>query len=127
MRRVECLAAEYVSATCTLTSLASNASRSIRDASPEVEYYNPIGPKARTGGSEPVEALLDSLRIPVPDRARIMELFELMGIHTQDYLELFATMETRDGWLRELVAAGELTPIQMRLLREGLDMMRCDV
>ena len=55
-----------------------------------------IGPKARTGGSEPVEAFLDSLRIPVPDRARIMELFEMMGIHTQDYLQLFATMEPRD-------------------------------
>ncbi|KAI0718039.1 hypothetical protein C8T65DRAFT_571099, partial [Cerioporus squamosus] len=64
---------------------------------------------------------------PGPDDILIAALFDVMGIQMQDYLELFAMMETRDEWLQELVTGGELTPTQMRLLREGLDRVKCDV
>ncbi|RDX50884.1 hypothetical protein OH76DRAFT_1481948 [Lentinus brumalis] len=111
----------HVSAS-TLTPLSSANRLASREASPEVEYYNPLGPKARSRTI--VTSFLASLRIPGPDSIRIAELFDMMGIQTQDYLELFATMETRDEWLQELVAGGELTPIQMRLLREGLDRVK---
>ncbi|KAJ8463799.1 hypothetical protein ONZ51_g10019 [Trametes cubensis] len=64
---------------------------------------------------------LSGLRFPPRDAEQIMALFKKMGIETEDYLDLFAAMATRDAWLRELCNGGELTPIQERVLREGLD------
>ena len=37
------------------------------------------------------------------------------------YLRMFARMYARDGWLRELRQVGQLSEIEMRVLREMLD------
>ncbi len=48
-------------------------------------------------------------------------LLQDMGVENEDYLEILATLEMRDQWLEELGEEGDLTPIQVRLLKEGLD------
>ncbi|KAI0332656.1 hypothetical protein GY45DRAFT_1320543 [Cubamyces sp. BRFM 1775] len=68
-----------------------------------------------------VFAFISGLRFPPRDTEQIMALFKKMGVENADYLDLFAAMDTRDAWLRELCDGGELTPIQERVLREGLD------
>lgn len=39
-------------------------------------------------------------------------------------MQIFATMDMGDLWLRELRKGEEVTEIQMRLLQEGLDQLK---
>lgn len=49
-----------------------------------------------------------------------------MGVEDKEYLEILATLEMRNQWLDELREEGDLTPIQARLLKEGLDRLGRD-
>ncbi|KAL7280690.1 hypothetical protein ACG7TL_005629 [Trametes sanguinea] len=63
-----------------------------------------------------VARFLARLKFPHKDVERIVELFRGMGVETNDYLRIFATMETRDAWLDELRANGDLTAIQAHVV-----------
>ncbi|KAH9851946.1 hypothetical protein C2E23DRAFT_860266 [Lenzites betulinus] len=66
-----------------------------------------------------VAHFLASLKIPAHDADQIAALFREMGIENEDYLAIFSTLETRDVWLHELYKSGNLSMIQLRLLKEG--------
>ncbi|KAI0358141.1 hypothetical protein OH77DRAFT_1421437 [Trametes cingulata] len=88
-----------------------------------------MGLGRRTGASRELDIasrFLSDLRIPEHDRSRIAALLKDMGIETQKYLLLFATVEARDSWLEELRSKKDLTPIQVGVLKEGLDRSRWD-
>ncbi|OSD05441.1 hypothetical protein PYCCODRAFT_1432599 [Trametes coccinea BRFM310] len=77
-----------------------------------------------------VARFLARLKFPHKDVERIVELFRGMGVETNDYLRIFATMETRDAWLDELRENGDITAIQVRVLKEGLNRLSkvsCDL
>ena len=61
-----------------------------------------------------------SFDIPPADAQRITELFASLGIGNMAYLWAFARMESRDAWLGEMRENGELSEIQMRILRDML-------
>lgn len=71
-----------------------------------------------------VHNFLAKLKIPALDANHIEMLFNKMGIQNRNYLEIFATMDMGDLWLRELQKGEEVTEIQMRLLQEGLDQLK---
>lgn len=58
--------------------------------------------------------------IPPADAQRITEFFLSLGINSMAYLRAFARMESRDTWLREMQENGDLSEIQMRILRDML-------
>ncbi|OJT03268.1 hypothetical protein TRAPUB_6135 [Trametes pubescens] len=68
-----------------------------------------------------IASFLNGLKLPARDAERIAVLLQDMGVENEDYLEILATLEMRDQWLEELGEEGDLTPIQVRLLKEGLD------
>lgn len=51
----------------------------------------------------------------------MVQLFASFGISDLAYLKIFARMHSRDGWLSELRQKGDISEIQMRVLRELLD------
>lgn len=90
------------SSTAIVTSTSNNASTS-----------NPA--------THPVLTLLLSSGIPHADAERIVQLLTSLGIQDAAYLRVLACMSTRDEWLRELCEKGDLTEIQMRVVREMLE------
>ncbi|KAI1796799.1 hypothetical protein LXA43DRAFT_1153842 [Ganoderma leucocontextum] len=62
-----------------------------------------------------------SFDIPPADALRITELFASLGISDMVYLRVFARMESRNEWLREMRENGQLSEIQMRILRDMLE------
>ncbi|KAH9884820.1 hypothetical protein C8Q73DRAFT_840499 [Cubamyces lactineus] len=81
----------------------------------------PAVPQAAANIADVVPAFLSSIKFPAGDTEEITALFKKMGSENEVYLDIFAAMDTRDAWLRELCDGGELTPIQERVLREGLN------
>ncbi|KAI0730870.1 hypothetical protein C8Q76DRAFT_716489 [Earliella scabrosa] len=81
----------------------------------------PIPNASPSISSTPILNRLLSLPLPRPDAERIAALFTTLGIKDMSYLRMFARMYARDGWLRELRQVGQLSEIEMRLLREMLD------
>lgn len=73
-----------------------------------------------------IPSFLYRLRFPAHDAEKIALLFKSMGVEDKEYLEILATLEMRNQWLEELREGGDLTPIQARLLKEGLDRLARD-
>ena len=59
--------------------------------------------------------------LPAVDATRLTHLLASFGVTDLTYLHVLARMITRDQWLDELREQGQLTEIQMRVLREVLD------
>ncbi len=69
------------------------------------------------------EAIVDLLRsyaLPLDDAEHIVDLLEDRGVSNMAYMRVLARMSSTRGWLREQRDKGELTEVQMRLLREIL-------
>ena len=64
--------------------------------------------------------LLRSYGLPSQDAERLVDLLASFGVSDTDYLRVLSRMATTDNWLRELREAGQLSEVQMRLLREIL-------
>ncbi|KAI0363117.1 hypothetical protein BV20DRAFT_976020 [Pilatotrama ljubarskyi] len=80
-------------------------------------------PRLRTP-APPNLGFVDMLRarsFPVTDVTRIAELFTSFGVSDPAYMRVFARMCSRDAWLRELRERGELSEIQMLVVRDVLE------
>lgn len=73
-----------------------------------------------------IPSFLYGLKFPSHDAEKIARLLKSMGVEDKEYLEILATLEMRNQWLDELREEGDLTPIQARLLKEGLDRLGRD-
>ncbi|KAI0730888.1 hypothetical protein C8Q76DRAFT_793014 [Earliella scabrosa] len=71
--------------------------------------------------SDPILDILLSADLPRRDAERLTALFRSFGIADVAYLRVFARMSTRDAWLNELCQKGDLSEIQMRVVRELLE------
>ena len=67
--------------------------------------------------------MLLSFGLPVPDVERIHALLHAQGVSDIAYLRVLARMHSRDGWLHEMREKGEVSEIQMRVLREMLQQL----
>ncbi len=63
---------------------------------------------------------LQSYHLPQADADRLVKLLASVGVTDPAYLRVLAKMHGRDDWLREMRDKGELTEIQMRIVREIL-------
>ena len=72
--------------------------------------------------SQPVLCLLLSFRLPQDDAERIARVFASYGIVDVAYLRVLAGLPSREHWLAELRAKGDLSEIQMLVVR---DMLNC--
>lgn len=78
--------------------------------------------EAPAGGSfQPILNLLLAYALPRADAQRLVDLFKSKGIDDIAYLRVMARMGTRDRWLNELREKGEMSEIQMRVVREVLE------
>ncbi|RDX50849.1 hypothetical protein OH76DRAFT_367927 [Lentinus brumalis] len=78
-------------------------------------------PEGTSGGSSAtVLSYLQSYHLPQADADRLVKLLASMGVTDPLYLRVFSKMHGRDDWLREMRDKGELTEIQMRIMREIL-------
>lgn len=70
--------------------------------------------------------MLQAEALPAADVERIATLFDSFGIGAGAYVRVFARMAARDAWLRELRERGELSEIQMFVLRAVFDRVAAD-
>ncbi|KAI0741321.1 hypothetical protein C8Q80DRAFT_1273784 [Daedaleopsis nitida] len=83
---------------------------------------NPNAPARQTFQTfQPILNLLLAYALPRTDAQRLVDLFTSKGVADIAYLRVMARMGTRDGWLNELREKGELSEIQMRVVREVLE------
>ncbi|TBU21225.1 hypothetical protein BD311DRAFT_783028 [Dichomitus squalens] len=71
--------------------------------------------------TEEVLGWLVAFNVPPADAQWIEEMLAGFGVNDSTYLQGFARMASRDEWLRELRDSGELTEIQMRMIRDMLE------
>ncbi|EIW58154.1 uncharacterized protein TRAVEDRAFT_47330 [Trametes versicolor FP-101664 SS1] len=103
------------------------AKRSNSRTSTGIEQTSPGRPLASTPeASGAIPSFLYGLKFPSHDAEKIARLLKSMGVEDKEFLEILATLEMRNQWLDELREEGDLTPIQARLLKEGLDRLGRD-
>ncbi|TFK92626.1 hypothetical protein K466DRAFT_212227 [Polyporus arcularius HHB13444] len=84
----------------------------------------PAAPSNRESAAGPstntVLSALQPYHLPDADAKRVAQLLASVGVVDAAYLHVLARMHGRDGWLCEMRDKGEMTEIQMRVLREIL-------
>lgn len=99
----------------------------LRHCTDKIQQTGPSRPLASTpDASGVIPSFLYDLKFPAHDVEKIAFLLKNMGVEDKEYLEILATLEMRNQWLEELREGGDLTPIQVRLLKEGLDRLGRD-
>ncbi|RDX50850.1 hypothetical protein OH76DRAFT_367875 [Lentinus brumalis] len=90
-------------------------------------HHPPATPAAPSGhgptagpSTNTVLSALQSYHLPEADAKRVTQLLASVGVVDAAYLRVLARMHGRDGWLCEMRDKGEMTEIQMRVLREIL-------
>ncbi|KAI0358158.1 hypothetical protein OH77DRAFT_1435346 [Trametes cingulata] len=69
-------------------------------------------------------SLLRARFLPESDATRIADLFASFGVSDGAYMRVFARMASRDAWLRELSQRGQLSEIQMFVVRDVLETVK---
>ncbi|KAI0718065.1 hypothetical protein C8T65DRAFT_639890 [Cerioporus squamosus] len=119
------------SATASTASTSSLATRvgstsSTRIAGPQAtsRRHDQTSGENSTTANTSVRSFLRPYHLPGADADRLVKLLASMGVVNTAYLRVLAKMHGRDSWLREMRDKGELTEIQMRVLREILVRMQ---
>ncbi len=70
--------------------------------------------------SQSIFDLLLSFHLPPVDAERLSAVFASYGIVNAAYLRVLSGLQSRDVWLEDLRAKGQLSEIQMLVVREML-------
>ncbi|EJF64363.1 hypothetical protein DICSQDRAFT_125344 [Dichomitus squalens LYAD-421 SS1] len=70
---------------------------------------------------QPLVGLLRAYALPPQDVEHLVGLLASLSVSDMDYLRLLSRMASTDSWLREMREQGQLSEIQLRLLREILE------
>ncbi|KAI1796796.1 hypothetical protein LXA43DRAFT_576135 [Ganoderma leucocontextum] len=100
------------------SSSSSSSSRSTRSSTKRKS------PPGYQSGS--ILNLLRSYALPLEDAEHIVDLLAASGVSTIAYMRVLSRMASTKDWLREERDNGELTEVQMRLLREIFERLATD-
>ncbi|RPD76251.1 hypothetical protein L226DRAFT_371502 [Lentinus tigrinus ALCF2SS1-7] len=109
----------FMRTTSASTSSRSSASSSASPTAVSMSHWRSA--RSSPSGSQSVLDVLLSFRLPQNDAERLATVFASYGIVNVAYLRVLGCLPSRDRWLEDLRAKGELSEIQMLVVREMLN------